>query len=85
MCEELKQAKNRVVGLKQLMRQMGQDNISVVYLAQDADEALKHDVTQAAQKCGARVVTVDRMEDLGETCGIEVSAACAGIMKGEPS
>jgi len=85
MYEELKQAKDKVVGLKQLMRQLSQNNVEVVYLAQDADEALKSDVKTAAMAHGARVVMVEKMEDLGETCGIDVPAACAGIIKGEPS
>lgn len=85
MLNKLKSADQRVVGLKQLLRELDKCNVKIVYLALNADAALQNEVTTAAEKAGAELVLVEKMEDLGEICAIDVAAACAGILKSEPS
>lgn len=81
MIEKLKNAKNRVVGLKQLLRGLEADEIGVVYLADDADGSLKTRVLEAIGGRDISVVRVESMRVLGTECEIDVGAACAGIIK----
>lgn len=81
MIEKLKNAKNKVVGLKQLLRGMEADEIGVIYLADDADGPLKERVLEAIDGKDICVVRVESMRVLGMECGIDVGAACAGIIK----
>ncbi len=82
MQEELKNASGRVVGIKQLLRGLEADEVACVYLAEDAETHVQEKVKAAAQKEMVRVVLVGSMAELGETCGIDVGAACAGVLKG---
>jgi large subunit ribosomal protein L7A len=81
MYEDLAAAENRVVGLKQLLRGLEADAVARVYIAEDAEEHLKERIRGAARGRGVTVETVPSMEELGEVCGIEVSAACAAILR----
>lgn len=81
MIEELKNAENKVVGLKQLLRSLIADEISAVYIADDADEELKERIMQAIGGKDVHIVYVESMNELGSECRIDVGAACAGIIK----
>lgn len=81
MIEELKNAANKVVGLKQLLRGLEADEIGAVYIADDADEALKERIMEAIGGKEIHVIYVETMRLLGDECGIDVGAACAGILK----
>ena len=50
MFEELKNAENKVVGLKQLLRGLAADDVSVVYIADDADRHVKEQILTATVK-----------------------------------
>ena len=81
MHEELKNAENRVVGLKQLLRELEACTVDCVYVAEDADEHVKRKIAEAIGGREIQVVSVPTMEELGSVCGIDVSAACAAILK----
>lgn len=81
MFEELENAENRVVGLKQLLRSLEADEVSVVYIADDADLSIKKRIMAAVGGKDIHVVDVESMRVLGTICGIDVGAACAGIIK----
>ena len=80
MFEELKNAENKVVGLKQLLRRLAADDVSVVYIADDADRHVKEQILTAIGEKDIHIVNVESMRELGEQCGIDVSAACAAIL-----
>lgn len=79
--KELKTAQNRLVGTKQVLRAIAADEVEVLYIAKDADEEIKNKILKAADGKGLSVVYTDSMEQLGETCGIEVCTACAAIKR----
>lgn len=81
MHDELKNAENKVVGLKQLLRELEADTVACVYIAGDAEEHVREKITEAIGAKEIHVVFVDTMEELGGVCGIDVSAACAAILK----
>ncbi|MEG0250993.1 MAG: ribosomal L7Ae/L30e/S12e/Gadd45 family protein [Christensenellaceae bacterium] len=81
MYDELKNAKNRVVGLKQLLRGLENDEILTAYIADACDKQVKNKVLHAIGDKNIHVVFVDTMKELGQVCGIDVCAACAAIIK----
>ncbi|WP_066649187.1 ribosomal L7Ae/L30e/S12e/Gadd45 family protein [Christensenella timonensis] len=81
MYEELKNAENRVVGLKQLLRSLEEGAVLTVYLADDAEEHVKERVLHAIGEMEVHIVNVETMKELGEVCGIDVRAACAAIIE----
>lgn len=80
MYDELKNAANRVVGLKQVLRELQSQKVECVYLAEDAEERIKNRVKRAAG-LNIGIIAVPSMSSLGEACGIAVGAACAAILK----
>jgi len=83
MLEDLENAPNRIVGLKQLIRELDTDNVECIYMADDAEVHVKGKVRKALAGRDIEVVAVDSMERLGKSCGINVGAACAAILKKE--
>ena len=71
-----------VTGFKQVMRALDAGQLIAVYLADDVDAHMKRTVTEACGKAGVPVIGVPTMKELGRACGIEVSAACAGVLQG---
>ena len=82
-CPLLQELKNcpRVVGVKQLRKAIGKDEISRVFLADDADPAVTEPIEALAGAHGIPVTRVDAMKELGQACGIAVGAAAAGLLK----
>ena len=81
MLDELKESKNRVVGFKQLLRELDADAVACVFVADDAEDHLKEKIFAAIGSSDINIVEVESMEKLGETCGINVGAACAAILR----
>lgn len=80
MVKELLDAQNKVVGLKQILRELEKDNVTKIYLADDADEEIRQKVISAANGKPVELVRVKGMEELGEICKIDVRTACAGLV-----
>ena len=81
MFEELENAENKVVGLKQLLRGLAADEVVMVYIADDADGHVKEQILSAIGEKEIHVVNVESMREMGIRCGIDVAAACAAILK----
>ncbi|MEG2188204.1 MAG: ribosomal L7Ae/L30e/S12e/Gadd45 family protein [Christensenella sp.] len=81
MFEKLENAPNKVVGLKQLLRGLLNDEVTTVYIADDADDDLKKRVMEAIGEKDIHIVSVESMLELGTACGIDVGADCAAILK----
>lgn len=82
MLEELAAGRRKAVGFKRACKALEQGQALVVYLAQDADQELKVQLTQLAQVHSVRLVAVPTMQELGRVCGIQVPAAAAALLKG---
>ena len=80
MLRELKNSP-RVVGVKQLRKAIGRDEIRRVFLAEDADPAITEPVEALASARAIPVTRVPTMKELGLACGIAVGASTAGLLK----
>lgn len=80
MLENL-EAQNKIVGIKQSTKALNQDKVKTLFVAEDADNHLIHNMKQIAKERNVEVVSVDSMKKLGKACGIDVGAAVAAILK----
>ncbi len=71
----------KVVGLKQVVRAAHEGKVCVVFIARDAQVHLKERVVDAVGDKDIKVIYVETMKKLGDACGIDVGAACAGIIE----
>lgn len=72
---------SRIVGMKQVLRALEMDTISAVYLADDAETRIRERIEAACAAHAVPVRHVPSMRELGRTCGIDVGAACAGVVR----
>jgi len=70
-----------VVGLKQVEKGAVAGELSRIYIAADCDQEISKKLMDLAGKNGIEYVVVPSRKQLGEACGIEVQAACAGLLK----
>lgn len=77
--EKVSQAKGVVIGSKQTLKAIKENEVSEVIIADDADRRVTNKVLLAAKENGIPVVKVDSMKKLGKSCGIEVGAATVAI------
>ena len=82
MVQAIKEAGEKIVGLKQTLRAIQQDRIKVVYIADDVEE---HVIRKIAQPCQEKAIPMIganmSQKELGRFCRIEVGAAIIGIIK----
>ena len=71
----------KVVGSRQLTRALMRDEISLAYIALDADPFIVGPVRDLCREKGVPVTDVASMLELGEACGLRVKTAAAGIKK----
>ena len=81
MLEQLKEANERLVGTKQVLRGLTAGKIAKVFVAEDADEFIYRRVMAAAEEHQTPVCRVKTMKELGQACRVEVPTAAAGILK----
>ncbi len=79
MLSELKNSP-RVVGVKQLRKAVGRDQVRRIFLAEDADPAITEPIETLAQERSVPVTHVPTMRELGQACGIAVGASAAGLL-----
>ena len=80
MLSELKNSP-RVVGVKQLRKAVGRDEIRRIFLAEDADPVITEPMEALASERGIPVSWVPTMKELGRACGIAVGASAAGLLR----
>jgi large subunit ribosomal protein L7A len=81
MLTDLTKGKKKVVGLKQTLKVIRNDMAVRVYLAEDVDQYIKDLIIEACEDNEVEIEIVESKLALGRTCGINVSAACAAILK----
>lgn len=79
--QRLVQARRKTVGTKQTQKAVEKGQVLVVYIARDAEEKVTAPLVGLCDEKGVEVVFVDRMQELGEACGIKVGAASAAVIE----
>ena len=81
MLDELRNAEQKLVGIKQVLKAARAGELKRVYLAEDADQELLNEILAVAKEQEIDCVFVSSKKELGEICEIEVKAACAALKK----
>ena len=79
MLDELSQAK-RVVGLKQTVRSIQENDVKKVFLAKDVSPNIYDKIVSLCSEKNIEVEYADTMKQLGNICKIDVPAAVAAIL-----
>lgn len=79
--EKVAQAANKVVGTKQTLKALENEQVKELIVAEDADNKVLEKALLIAQGKGISVQSVDSMKKLGKACGIDVNAAIVAIKK----
>ena len=74
---------SKVVGSKQVLKGISDSTVRCVIVASDADAQIKKRIVAQAKAKGVEIVYVASKKRLGESVGVEVSAAAVGIVKAE--
>lgn len=72
---------NKIVGVKQVKRALKNNEIKVVFIAEDAEKDITNEIEQLCNNEDIQVIYVDNMKKLGDACGIDVNAAVAALIK----
>lgn len=71
------------VGAKQTAKMLEQERAIEVYVARDADPQMKEKIVHLCERTGVPMKWIDTMDELGETCGIDIGAAMAALVTEE--
>ena len=81
MLSELKEAADKAVGAKQVLRAIQAGQVAKVYIATDADIFVTRRVYDVCREKNIPCVEVPSMKALGEACGVQVRAAAAAMLR----
>lgn len=82
MVQDIKEAREKIVGLKQTLRAIQQDRVNAVYIADDVEDHILRKITGPCQEKEIPLIPTDMSQkELGRFCQIEVGAAIIGIIK----
>ncbi|MDD2430734.1 MAG: ribosomal L7Ae/L30e/S12e/Gadd45 family protein [Firmicutes bacterium] len=79
--DQLKMARKKAIGTKQVLRAVENKGASLVFVAQDADATILGKIKTSCNTQGVKIEPVKTKTQLGEACGIDVGAATAAILK----
>ena len=71
----------KVVGLKQTRRAIKEGTAAEVFIARDASAQIREELETLCGEKKVPVKAVESMQELGESCGINVGAAAAAFLK----
>lgn len=71
----------KVIGIKQAIKAVRNDEGKCVYIADDAEEKLIQPLLKLAKEKHIAVNKVNTMKELGKLCGIEVGASAVVLLK----
>jgi large subunit ribosomal protein L7A len=81
MVQAIKEAKEKIVGLKQTLRAIQQDHVNTVYIADDVEEHILRKITGLCQEKEIPLIKANlTQKELGRLCQIEVGAAIVSIV-----
>lgn len=73
--------KNRVVGIKQTLKALKNNEVSKLYVAKNAEKKVIAPVVNLANENSIEIEYIDTMRELGKLCGIDVGAASVAMLK----
>jgi large subunit ribosomal protein L7A len=79
--EKVSQAHKIIVGTKQSVKALVNNEVKEVVIAEDADFRITQKVIQTAEQLHIPLTKVSSMKKLGKACGIEVGAAAVAIIQ----
>ena len=71
----------KVIGTKQLRKELKAGRVRTAYVAADADPMLREPLVGQCRDAGVEVIPVATMKELGKLCQIHVGAACAALLR----
>ena len=71
---------SHIVGLKQTSRAIKENQVRLVYLANDCDQNIKNQVHELCLEGGVECIEEHTMAELGKSCGIDVGASVVGLI-----
>jgi large subunit ribosomal protein L7A len=82
MVQAIKEAKEKIVGLKQTLRAIQQEKVSVVYMANDTEDHVFRKISELCQEKEVPLIPANlNQKELGQLCRIEVGAAVVALIK----
>jgi large subunit ribosomal protein L7A len=82
--QTIKEAKQKIIGLKQTLRAIQQDRVQTVYIADDIDEHIARQITEICRQKEISLVPANiNQKEMGRLCQIEVGAAVVSLVKQE--
>lgn len=80
--QTIKEARQKIIGLKQTLRAIQQDRVQAVYIANDIDEHIMRQITEICQQKAVPLLQTNiNQKELGRLCQIEVGAAVVSLIK----
>jgi large subunit ribosomal protein L7A len=79
--EKVSQAHKIIVGTKQSVKALINNEVKEIIVAEDADQRITEKVIQTAEEKHIPLAKVSSMKKLGKACGIEVGAAAVAIIQ----
>lgn len=80
--QTIKEAKNKIIGLKQTLRAIQQGKIQKVYIANDIEEHILRQITEICQQKTVPLISINvNPKELGRICQIEVGAAVVSLIQ----
>lgn len=78
----LKELKNspKVIGSKQVKKAIARNIVKKVYIASDAEPHVTEPIKKLCNQSQVEVELVDKMENLGNACGIDVGSATVALI-----
>lgn len=82
MVQAIKEAKEKIIGLKQTLRAIQQNRVQVVYLANDTEDHVFRKISEPCRENGIPLIPANlNQKELGQLCQIEVGAAVVALIK----
>ena len=81
MQELIKDARRKVVGTKQTVKALENNEAMAVFIAKDAEDKVKQPILALCKEKEVEPCYFDTMVELGKACGIKVKAASAAIIE----
>jgi large subunit ribosomal protein L7A len=80
--QQIKDVKEKIVGLKQTLRAMQQGKVKMVYVADDIEEHVLRKISDACRETNVPLKRLGYCQcELGRFCQIEVGAAVVALLK----
>jgi large subunit ribosomal protein L7A len=67
----------KVVGVKQTLKALKNNQSGVIYIAKDADSNMTEPILKLAEINSLQIIFVDTMKELGNLCDIDVGSVAA--------